>query len=447
LASTGWCVFLIGDSSTTPEVAVTIELDEKAPVSPGRVALASFIGTAVEWYDFFLFGTAATLIFNEQFFPTLSPAAGTLAALATFGVAFAARPVGGVVFGHFGDRIGRKQMLVLTLLLMGGSTVAIGLLPTYAQAGLAAPLLLVLARLVQGFAVGGEWGGAVLMAVEHAPPGRRAFFGSFPQAGVPAGLVLSSGAFLAVQQLPPEQLAAWGWRLPFLASIVLVAVGLYVRMQIVESPDFRQVCESRTVARFPLGEVLRRAPRSLLVGIATQAASNVPFYLVSVFVLSYGPSAVGVSRDVILLCLIVACVLDIATVPLAATIADRIGRRRMLVIGACYTAAMAFPFFWLFDTGNPWAVLLAMILMVTIGHALTYAAIAGFLAEIFDARLRYTGASVAYQVGGLITSGPAPFVAVALVTAFGASWPIALYIVLACAVTGVALLFAPEVRR
>jgi metabolite-proton symporter len=419
-----------------------IEFDEKVQVRPGRVALASFIGTAIEWYDFFLFGAAAALVFNVQFFPTFSPAAGTLAAFATFGVAFVARPVGGVVFGHFGDRIGRKRMLVLSLLLMGSSTVAIGLLPTYAQAGIVAPLLLVLARLVQGFAVGGEWGGAVLMAVEHAPPGRRAFFGSFPQAGVPAGLVLSSGAFLAVQQLPDEQLASWGWRLPFLASVVLVVVGLYVRLQIVESPDFREVLQARRVARFPFAEVLRRTPRALVVGMATQAAANVPFYVVSVFALSYGPSAVGVSREVILLCLLVACVLDMATVPLVAIVADRIGRRRTLQIGAGYMAAVAFPFFWLFDTGNPWAVLLAMILVVTIGHAVTYAAIAGFLAEIFEARLRYTGASVAYQLGGMVTSGPAPFVAVALVAAYGASWPIALYIVVACAVTGVALRFA-----
>jgi metabolite-proton symporter len=426
---------------------VGIQIDERAGTRPGRVALASFIGTAIEWYDFFLFGAAATLVFNQQYFPTLSPAAGTLAAFATFGVAFVARPVGGVVFGHFGDRIGRKRMLVLSLLMMGSSTVAIGLLPTYEQVGLLAPLLLVLARLVQGFAVGGEWGGAVLMAVEHAPPARRAFYGSFPQAGVPAGLVLSSAAFLAVQQLPEEQLLSWGWRLPFLASVVLVVVGLYVRVQIVESPAFRRVRDERAIARFPLGEVVRRAPRPLLVGMATQAAANVPFYIVSVFVLSYGPSAVGVSRDVILLCLLAACVLDIATVPLAATLADRIGRRRLLVLGACYMAAVAFPFFWLFDTGHPAAVLLAMVLVVTGGHAVTYAAIAGFLSEIFDARLRYTGASIAYQVGGLVTSGPAPFLAAALLAAFGGSWAIAGYIVVACAVTLVGLRFAPAGAR
>ncbi|GAA5165944.1 MFS transporter [Pseudonocardia eucalypti] len=425
---------------------MTTEDERRAAAHPARVALASFIGTAIEWYDFFLFGAAATLIFNRQFFPTLSPVAGTLAALATFGVAFVARPVGGLVFGHFGDRIGRKRMLVLSLVLMGGATTAIGLLPTYAQVGVAAPMLLVLARMVQGFAVGGEWGGAVLMAVEHAPPGRRAFFGGFPQAGVPAGLVLSSAAFLAVQQLPADQLAEWGWRLPFLASLVLVLLGLYVRLRIVESPDFQRVRDTCTVSRFPLRDVLTGSPRALLVGIATQAASNVPFYLVSVFVLSYGPAEVGVSRDVILLCLLVACVLDLATVPIAAALADRIGRRAMLTAGAGYMASVAFPFFWLFDTGNPWAILLAMLLVITVGHAVTYAAIAGFLAEIFPARLRYTGASAAYQVGGMVTSGPAPFLAVALVGMGGGSWPIALYIVLACAVTFLALRAAPPAQ-
>jgi len=411
------------------------------------VAFASFIGTAIEWYDFFLFGAAATLVFNTQFFPTLSPAGGTLAAFATFGVAFVARPIGGMVFGHFGDRVGRKTMLVLTLMLMGAGTVAIGLLPTYGQIGVAAPLLLALARLVQGFAVGGEWGGAVLMAVEHAPQRKRAFYGSWPQAGVPAGLVMSSAAFLAVGQLPQEQLLSWGWRIPFLASIVLVAVGVYVRLQIVESPDFRAVRESRTVATFPLGDLLRVARRPLLVAIFTQVGPNIPFYIVSVFVLSYGPRVVGVSRNVILICLIVACLLDLATVPLVATLADRIGRRKVLLGGAVYMAAIAFPFFWLLDTGKPAAILLAMGLIVTIGHAVTYAPVAAFLAELFDARLRYTGVSTGYQLGGMISSGPAPFVAAALFAAFGGSWAIAVYIVVACLATFLAVLVAPAPVR
>ncbi|TKG71076.1 MFS transporter [Prauserella endophytica] len=409
-------------------------------VHPAKVAFASFIGTAIEWYDFFLFGTAATLVFNEQFFPTLSPAAGTLAAFATFGVAFLARPLGGVVLGHFGDRLGRKRMLVLSLMLMGAATVAIGLLPTYAQIGLAAPALLVVCRFVQGIAVGGEWGGAVLMAVEHAPPRRRAFYGSWPQAGVPAGLVLSASAFFAIEQLPDEQVTAWAWRLPFLASILLVLLGLYVRLQVIESPDFERVRQSRSA--FPLGEVLRTSRKSLLIGLCTQAAANIPFYIVTVFVLSYGPSELGVSRDTILLCLMAACVLDIGSVPLVATFADRVGRRTVLLAGAVYMAAIAFPFFWLFDTASPWLILVGMILVVTVGHAVTYAAIAGFLAELFPARVRYTGASVAYQAGGMVTSGPAPFVAGALFGVAGGSWVLAVYIVVACAVTFGALLAA-----
>ncbi|WP_199434495.1 MFS transporter [Qaidamihabitans albus] len=302
-----------------------------------------------------------------------------------------ARPFGGVVFGHFGDRIGRKKILVLSLLMMGCGTVAIGLLPTYDQVGIIAPALLVLARLVQGFAVGGEWGGAVLMAVEHAPPGRRAFYGSWPQAGVPAGMVLSTAAFFLVGQLPEEQFQAWGWRLPFLASVALLAVGLYIRVQVVESPDFRSVRESKSLSAFPLAEVLRGARRPLVVGICTQAAAFVPFYLVAVFVLSYGPQHLGISRDVILLSIIAAFVLDLFTIPAAAVLADRFGRRRMLLAGSVYMAAIAFPYFWLFDSGSPWLILIAMVLAIPIGHAVTYSAVAGYLAELFPANCATPG--------------------------------------------------------
>ncbi|MDQ0381159.1 MFS transporter [Amycolatopsis thermophila] len=426
------------------EVVMVVDQQQAVRVRPARVAFASFLGTAIEWYDFFLFGSAATLVFNTRFFPTLSPLAGTLAAFATFGVAFVARPLGGIVFGHFGDRLGRKRMLILSLLLMGGGTVAIGLLPDYARIGAAAPILLVLVRLLQGFAVGGEWGGAVLMAVEHAPPHRRAFYGSWPQAGVPAGLVLSASAFLAVQQLPKDQLLSWGWRLPFLASAVLIVVGLYVRSRLEESPEFQEVTEAREVSKFPLKDTLRRSLRAVLVGLFAQAASNIPFYVVSVFVLSYAPGAAGVSRGTVLTCLIVASLVDIAAVPLVAVLADRIGNRKVLLIGALYSALAAFPFFHLIDTGAPLAVLVAMFLFATLGHALTYSAMAGFLAELFGAEHRYTGVSVAYQVGGLITSGPAPFIAAALFAGFGGSWVIALYIVVACVVTFVALLLAPR---
>jgi metabolite-proton symporter len=413
---------------------------------PIKVAFASFVGTAIEWYDFFIFGTAAAVVFGVAFFPTLSPLSGTLAAFATFGVAFVSRPAGAIIFGHFGDRLGRKKMLIFSLVLMGSATVLIGIIPTYDQIGLAAPILLVIARLLQGIAVGGEWGGAVLMAVEHAPARKRAFYGSFPQAGVPAGLVLATLAFLLVERLPEEQMMAWGWRLPFLASAALVFIGMYVRIKVAESPEFETVRRNDRIAERPIVNVLRQEKRSVAVGILTQAASLVPFYLVTVFVLSYGPKELGLSRETILLSLLAACVLDIFTVPYASTIADRVGTRKMLIYGSAYMAAIAYPFFWLLQTGNGWAILLAMILIVTIGHAVTYSAVAAYVASLFPADVRYTGASVAYQFGGVVFSAPAPFIAVALSSATQGQWALAAYIAAACAVTIAVLSLSKSAR-
>ncbi|MFN3005764.1 MFS transporter [Mycolicibacterium wolinskyi] len=415
-------------------------------VRPAKVAFASFVGTAIEWYDFFIFGTAAALVFGVAFFPTLSPLSGTLAAFATFGVAFVSRPAGAIVFGHFGDRIGRKKMLVFSLVLMGSATVMIGLIPTYDQIGLAAPILLVIARLLQGFAVGGEWGGAVLMAVEHAPPRRRAFYGSFPQAGVPAGLVLATLAFLIVERLPDEDLMAWGWRVPFLASSALLLVGMYVRLKVTESPEFERVRRSEKIVQRPIVSVLRFQRRPLAVGVFTQAASLVPFYLVTVFVLSYGPKELGLSRETILLSLLAACVLDIVTVPYASIVADRVGPRKMLIYGSVYMAVIGYPFFWLLQTGNGWAVLLAMILIVTIGHAVTYSAVAAYVAGLFPADVRYTGASVAYQMGGVVFSAPAPFIAVTLASSIPGYWALAAYLATACAATVLVLTFSKTAK-
>jgi metabolite-proton symporter len=418
---------------------IVVDDTEAARTKPAKVAFASFVGTAIEWYDFFIFGTAAALVFGVAFFPSLSPLSGTLAAFATFGVAFISRPAGAIVFGHFGDRIGRKKMLVLSLVLMGSATVMIGFIPAYDQIGVAAPVLLVVARLVQGFAVGGEWGGAVLMAVEHAPAKKRAFYGSFPQAGVPAGLVLATLAFLLVERLPEDQMMLWGWRIPFLASAGLVAVGVYVRFKVAESPEFEEVRRNKKLAEFPILNVLRREKRGLGVGILTQATSLVPFYLVTVFVLSYGPKELGLSRQTILLSLLVACVFDILTVPYVSMVADRIGPRIMLIYGSVYMAAIAYPFFWLLKTGNGWAVLLAMILIITIGHAVTYSAVAAYVSSLFPADVRYTGASVAYQLGGVVFSAPAPFIAVALSSATDGQWALGVYVAAACAVTFVVL--------
>jgi metabolite-proton symporter len=426
---------------------VTVIEDTKVgSARPAKVALASFVGTAIEWYDFFIFGTAAALVFGVAFFPTLSPLSGTLAAFATFGVAFISRPAGAIVFGHFGDRIGRKKMLVFSLVLMGSATVMIGLIPTYDQIGLAAPFLLVVARLLQGFAVGGEWGGAVLMAVEHAPARKRAFYGSFPQAGVPAGLVLATLAFLLVERLPEDHMMAWGWRMPFLASAGLLAVGMYVRLKVAESPEFERVRARDEIAQRPIVNVLRFEKRPLGVGILTQAASLVPFYLVTVFVLSYGPKELGLSRETILMSLLVACVLDIVTVPYASMLADRVGTRKMLICGSVYMAAVAYPFFWLLRSGSGWAVLVAMILIVTVGHAVTYSAVAAYVASLFPADVRYTGASVAYQFGGVVFSAPAPFIAVALSSATQGQWALAAYIAAACAVTILVLILSKTAK-
>jgi MFS family permease len=277
-----------------------------------KVALASFIGTAIEWYDYFLYGTAAALVFNQLFFPEFSPLAGTLASFATFAVGFFARPVGGVVFGHFGDRIGRKTMLVLTLLIMGVATFLIGLLPTYETIGVWAPILLVVLRIFQGFGVGGEWGGAVLMAVEHSPRGRRGFYGSWPQMGVPAGLLLGTLAVYLFALLPEEQFLAWGWRVPFLLSIVLVGVGLYIRLAIAESPAFRQVQESNTTAPMPIVDVLRTYPKAVLIAMGLRVAENGSFYVFSVFVLAYVTEQLGLPNSLVLAGVMIASAIELS---------------------------------------------------------------------------------------------------------------------------------------
>ncbi len=411
-----------------------------------KTALASFVGTLIEWYDFFIFGTAAALVFNVVFFSNLGATAGTLAAFATFGVAFVARPFGAVLFGHFGDRIGRKKMLVASLLCMGLGTFFVGLLPGYATIGIWAPLLLVAARLAQGVAVGGEWGGAVLMAVEHAPPGRRAFYGSFPQVSVPCALVLSTLSFLAVRQLPEETFLTWGWRIPFLASIVLVAVGLYIRLNILESPEFTKTREEGHVARVPIAVLVTRHWRRCLAGIGSVFSANIPFYLTTVFVISYAANTVGLGVNFMLWALVAAAVCQIFTIPLFAVAADRFGPRNVLLAGSVVVILLAAPFFWLIDSAQPVLVVVAMIASLAIGHAWVYAPSAGFLSEIYPPNVRYTGTSVSYHVGGALASGPVPLVAASLVAWAGNTTPLVVYMMLGGAVAVVALLFMPNDR-
>jgi metabolite-proton symporter len=409
-----------------------------------QVVAASFIGTTIEWYDFFLYGTAAALVFNKLFFPKAEPSSGTLLALATYGVGFAARPLGGIIFGHFGDRIGRKSMLVVSLLIMGIATAAIGLLPTYGTIGIAAPVLLVVLRMAQGIGVGGEWGGAVLMSVEHAPPGRRGFFGSWPQMGVPAGLFLSTVVFLIVQQTTSDAaFLAWGWRVPFLLSAVLVGVGLFVRLRLYESPAFQRVKETRTEAPMPILDVLRKYPREVVLAMGMRIAENGVFYILTVWVLVYGHEDLKLAKSTMLWGVVIAALLGLVTIPWYGALSDRVGRRPLYLGGALFSLVFAFPFFWLVNTKTEVLIWLAIVLGVNVGHDLMYGPQAAFFSELFGTRVRYSGASLGYQLASVIAGGFAPLIAAALLQAWG--WPtVALYMAVMAAVTVVATLLATE---
>ncbi|MGW5446356.1 MFS transporter [Streptomyces asiaticus] len=390
-----------------------------------RTALAGMIGTTIEWYDFYIYGLAAALVFGTEFFPDFSPTAGTLASFGTFAVGFVARPLGGVIFGHFGDRVGRKNALMLTLFLMGAATVVVGLLPGYQTIGLWAPVLLVTLRFLQGFAVGGEWGGAVTMVVESSPRDRRGFYGSLPQMGVPLGLVLSSTVFAAVSTLPDDDLLAWGWRIPFLLSVVLIAVGMFLRSRITETQTFAQVKAAGQKRKMPAMEAFRHHWKAIALTVGMYISAGVPFYIVSVFVLSYGSSDLGLSRGVLLTGMLIAAVAEGLAVPCFGALSDRWGRRPVFLGAAGFAAVLAFPFFWLLATGQTGLTWLAMLLALAVAHAGMYGPTAAMYAELFPADVRYTGTSIGYQLGGVV-AGFVPLVAGALVSAAdGASWPIA----------------------
>src|SRR3954447_23069232 len=410
------------------------------------VAAASFIGTTIEWYDFFLYGTAAALVFGDLFFPNAKPLIGTLLALSTYAVGFAARPIGGVVFGHFGDRIGRKSMLVLSLLIMGIATFLIGCLPTYSSIGILAPILLVTLRFAQGIGVGGEWGGAVLMSVEHAPKGRRGFFGSWPQMGVPAGLLISTVVFTIVQSATSEdQFSAWGWRIPFLVSIILVAVGLFVRLAVMESPAFREVEKTGAQSDKPIVDVVREHKRDVLTAMGMRIAENGCFYIFTVFVLAYGEDHLKLSKNTMLTGVIIAAALGLLTVPLYGALSDRFGRNRLYMAGAVFTLLFAYPFFAMLDTKEPVLIWLAIVLAVNVGHDLMYGPQAAYFSELFGTRVRYTGASIGYQLASVFGGGFAPLIAVALLAAGGGDpYLVAGYMVVMAIITVVATYFARE---
>ena len=408
------------------------------------VALASLIGTTIEWYDFFLYGTAAALVLNKLFFPTFDPLSGTLASLATYSVGFIARPIGGIVIGHYGDKIGRKSMLVLTLVLMGTATFLIGLLPTYAIIGPFAPVLLVVLRSVQGFGVGGEWGGAVLMAVEHAPKGKRGFYGSWPQIGVPAGLLLANLVYRPFSRLPEEAFLSWGWRVPFILSIVLVAVGLVIRVRILETPAFMRVKETRQEARQPILEVVARYPREVLLAMGARLAENGAFYLYTVFVLVYAAQHVHMNSSIVLSGLILAAAVEVAAIPIYGALSDRIGRRPIYLFGAIMTAVLAYPTFWMLDTGSAVLVRLALLLSLALSHAAMYAPQGAFFSELFGARVRYSGASLGVQLSSVLAGGLSPLIAISFLQHGYGRGALSLYLMGMAIVTIVAVFVASE---
>ena len=418
------------------------------PQTPvGRVVLASFIGTAIEWYDFFLYGTAAALVFNKLFFPTIEPLAGTMAAFATYAVGFFARPLGGDIFGHFGDKVGRKSMLVTSLMMMGVATFLIGVLPTYKQVGVLAPGLLVALRFVQGLGVGGQWGGAVLMAVEHGHRGRRGFYGSWVQAGAPVGLLLANAVFKLFAVLPEEQFLAWGWRVPFLLGIALLGVGLFIRLRVVESPVFTEAKATQHALRLPVLEVLRTQPRNLLLTMGARLAENASFYIFTVFVLVYGTKQLGLPQSALLNAVLAGSAVQLVAIPLCGALSDRVGRRPVYLGGALFLALFAFPFFWLMDLRSaPW-VWLAVVLAL-ICHAAMYSPQAAFFAELFGTNVRYSGVSLGYQLAAPLAGGLAPLIATALLTwANGKPWPVAVYLIAMAAITLICVWLAKETHR
>ena len=420
-----------------------------SPVQPANkprtVLFASLIGTTIEFYDFYIYATAAVLVFPRLFFPSADPAAATLQSLATFAIAFFARPVGSAVFGHFGDRIGRKATLVAALLTMGISTILIGLLPTYAAIGTAAPLLLALCRFGQGLGLGGEWGGAVLLATENAPPGKRAWYGMFPQLGAPLGFFLSGGTFLLLGQfMPDEAFFAWGWRIPFLASALLVLVGLYVRLKITETPDFQKVIDRNERVKVPALTVLREHRRELVLGTLVALATFVVFYLMTVFALSWGTARLGFSRQAFLTLQLVAVVFFALTIPPSALLADRYGRRTAMILVSVAIAVFGLLFGPLFGAGTLASAAVFMIAgMCLVGF--TYGPLGTLLAELFPPAVRYTGASLTFNFAGILGASLAPYIATWLATNHGLAW-VGYYLTAAALLSLLALLMVGKGR-
>jgi metabolite-proton symporter len=412
-----------------------------------RVIMASLIGTTIEWYDFFLYGAAAALVFNKLFFPSFDPLVGTILAFATYAVGFVARPLGGIVFGHYGDRIGRKKLLMWSLVLMGVATVLIGLMPGYDSIGIWAPIGLIVLRVFQGFAVGGEWGGAVLLAAEYGDARRRGFWASWPQAGVPLGSLLSAGILALMASVQSEAgFVAWGWRIPFLLSGLLVIVGWYIRNRVAETPMFEQALnEAEVPPKLPAMDVFRERPRAVLLGAGLRVGENIGYYILTVFSLTFLVDVASESRSLALDALLIGAAVQFVAIPLLASLSDRIGRRAVYAFGGFGSAIFVFLFFPMLASGNDALIILAIVVALLL-HASMYAPQAAFITELFPTRIRYSGVSIAYQLTAIFAGSLAPIIALWLYKDLHSSVPVSIYVAIACAISGVSALLARETR-
>jgi MFS family permease len=418
--------------------------DSEHSVQLRKAVIAATVGTTIEWYDFFIYGTAAGLVFPKLFFPNADPLTGTLLAFSTYFIGFVGRPIGAAIFGHYGDRIGRKATLIATLLVMGIATFLIAFVPTYDSIGIWGAIILTVLRLLQGIGVGGEWGGSVLISMEWSRGhGSRGLIASWPQFGVPSGLFLATVAILGFSAWSGADFATWGWRVPFLLSIVLIGIGLWIRLGILETPVFQQLLYDKKIERTPIIEVFKKQPLEILLSALVRMAEQAPFYIFTAFVFAYGTTTLHMSRDLILTAVLVASCVSFITIPLSGHISDKIGRRKMYLIGAATTGLFGFLYFGMLDTALPSAVFIAIVLSL-IPHDMMYGPQAALIAEAFTPRLRYSGASLGYQLASIIAGGPAPLIATALFAAYHTGYAIAIYIAGCAVVSLVAAGFMPD---
>ena len=430
--------------STVGQVPL-VESPDRRKAEIKRIVASSVVGTAVEWYDFLIYGTASALVFNKLFFPLSDPALGTIAAFGTYGVGFFARPFGAAIFGHFGDRVGRKAMLALTIVIMGLGTFLIGLLPTYSQIGLLAPVLLVLLRLLQGIGLGGEWGGAVLMVVENAPDKSRGLLGATVQLGYPIGNLAAIGALTLLAKLPEADFLSWGWRVPFLISVIVAGVGLYIRLQLEETPVFREIEAKQAMAKLPVIEVITEHPRSFFTAIGLKLSEISYVSIAGIFAISYVTGKLALPRSLILNALLLSAVVALVAIPFFGWLSDRVGRKAMFYASCLFAAVFAFPMFWLFDTKDTLLITLTVMAAIIFGQIIGFGVGAPWYSELFSARLRYSGASLGFQIGAAISGGFTPFAAATFMAwTGGATWPISVYLIVLAILTFIATMAAPE---